>query len=180
MLLVDGQMMHWRNCLVYCNLDRWQDAVGLNRWRREWPGDISHADRDHITPFSPGALHVPPPSSGCFFDWRITTDCREGGGSGCLKASLATLYWRFRASRNSCSIMERFPVAGSVFFCYHGRHAQTLCTLGAYCRKEEKTQLLNPRSAILRNLNFHPREVVSRYRDSQPQVCENHSYMFYL
>ena len=29
-------------------------------------------------------------------------------------------------------------------------------------------------------LNFHPLEVVSRYRDSQLQVAENHSYLFNL
>ena len=31
-------------------------------------------------------------------------------------------------------------------------------------------------SAILDNLNFHPLEVVARYRDPQLQVDENYSY----
>ena len=29
-------------------------------------------------------------------------------------------------------------------------------------------------------LNFQPLEVVSRYRDPQPQVVENHSYFVYF
>ena len=34
--------------------------------------------------------------------------------------------------------------------------------------------------ARLCNLNFHPLEVVSRYRDPQLQVGENYSYLFSL
>ena len=34
---------------------------------------------------------------------------------------------------------------------------------------------INIGSAILNNLNFHPLEVVSRYRDPQLQVGENYS-----
>ena len=30
------------------------------------------------------------------------------------------------------------------------------------------------------DLNFQPLEVVSRYRDPQPQVVENYSYLFIL
>ena len=36
----------------------------------------------------------------------------------------------------------------------------------------------NPQSAKLNHLNFHPLEVVSRYRDPQLQVGENYSYLF--
>ena len=36
----------------------------------------------------------------------------------------------------------------------------------------------NPDPAKLFYLNFQPLEVVSRYRDPQPQVVENHSYLF--
>ena len=34
--------------------------------------------------------------------------------------------------------------------------------------------------AKLSDLNFQPLEVVSRYRDSQPQVVENYSYVTHL
>ena len=40
--------------------------------------------------------------------------------------------------------------------------------------------LLNPYPAKLLYLNFHPLEVVSRYRDPQLQVAENYSYLFNL
>ena len=39
---------------------------------------------------------------------------------------------------------------------------------------------LNPHPPKLNNLNFQPLEVVSRYRDPQPQVVENYSYLFNL
>ena len=39
---------------------------------------------------------------------------------------------------------------------------------------------VDPYHAKLINLNFHPLEVVSRYRDPQLQVAENYSYMFNL
>ena len=39
---------------------------------------------------------------------------------------------------------------------------------------------LNPLPAKLVYLNFRPLEVVSRYRDSQLQVAENHSYLLNL
>ena len=35
--------------------------------------------------------------------------------------------------------------------------------------------LLNPLTAKLFNLNFHPLEIVSRWRDPQLQVSENYS-----
>ena len=38
----------------------------------------------------------------------------------------------------------------------------------------------NPCHAKLIYLNFHPLEVVSRYRDPQLQVGENYSYLFNL
>ena len=37
-----------------------------------------------------------------------------------------------------------------------------------------------PYPAKLIYLNFQPLEVVSRYRDTQPQVVENYSYLFNL
>ena len=37
---------------------------------------------------------------------------------------------------------------------------------------------INHSTAKLQNLNFHPLEVVSRYRDPQLQVGENYSYLF--
>ena len=39
---------------------------------------------------------------------------------------------------------------------------------------------LNPHPARLIYLNFEPLEVVSRYRDPQPPVVENYSYLFNL
>ena len=39
---------------------------------------------------------------------------------------------------------------------------------------------VNPCPAKLIYLDFHPLEVVSRYRDPQPQVVENYSYLFNL
>ena len=33
---------------------------------------------------------------------------------------------------------------------------------------------------MVRNLNFHPLEVASRYRDPQLQVAENYLYLFNL
>ena len=40
--------------------------------------------------------------------------------------------------------------------------------------------VINPYPAELIYLNFQTLEVVSRYRDPQPQVIENYSYLFYL
>ena len=40
--------------------------------------------------------------------------------------------------------------------------------------------IINPSSAKLNNLNFHPLEVVCRYRDPQLQVGENYWYLFSL
>ena len=37
--------------------------------------------------------------------------------------------------------------------------------------------LINLNTTNLNNLNFHPHEVVSRYRDPQLQVGENYSYL---
>ena len=37
-----------------------------------------------------------------------------------------------------------------------------------------------PYTAKLVYLNFHTLEVVSRYRDPQPQAAENYSYLFNL
>ena len=39
---------------------------------------------------------------------------------------------------------------------------------------------INPYPAKLVYLNFQPLEVVSRYRDPQPQVVENYSYLINL
>ena len=39
---------------------------------------------------------------------------------------------------------------------------------------------INPLTAMIFNLNCHPHEVVSRYRDPQLQVGENYSYLFNL
>ena len=51
------------------------------------------------------------------------------------------------------------------------------CTI---CDKLQNTYLFNPLTAKLACLNFHPLEVVGRYRDPQLQVGENHSYLFNL
>ena len=39
---------------------------------------------------------------------------------------------------------------------------------------------LNPYPANVIYFNFQPLEVVSRYRDSQPQVIENYSYICFI
>ena len=46
--------------------------------------------------------------------------------------------------------------------------------------KSAKLILINPYPAKLGHFNFHPLEVVSRYRDPQLQVGENYSYLFSL
>ena len=43
-----------------------------------------------------------------------------------------------------------------------------------------KITTLNPYPAKITYLNFQPLEVVSRYRDPQPQVIENYSHLFNL
>ena len=52
------------------------------------------------------------------------------------------------------------------------------------CGKKGETELplipFNPYPAELIYLNRQPLEVVSHYRDSQPQVVENYSYLFNL
>ena len=40
--------------------------------------------------------------------------------------------------------------------------------------------VINPYPAEIIYLNFQPLEVVSRYRDPQPQVVENYSYLLNL
>ena len=40
------------------------------------------------------------------------------------------------------------------------------------------SEMFNPLPAKLIYLNFQPLEVVSRYRDPQPQVVEKYSYLF--
>ena len=54
--------------------------------------------------------------------------------------------------------------------------ALLLWTHGTACRSVLDPHS-NPQSAKLNNLNFHPLEVVSRYRDTQLQVDENYSYV---
>ena len=39
---------------------------------------------------------------------------------------------------------------------------------------------VNPYPAKLIDLNFQPFEIVSRYRDPQPKLVENYSYLFKL
>ena len=41
-------------------------------------------------------------------------------------------------------------------------------------------QMVNPCTAKFNILNFQLLKVVSRYRDPQPEVVENFSYLFYL
>ena len=46
--------------------------------------------------------------------------------------------------------------------------------------KKHTFDTLNPYPANLIYFNFQPLEVVSRYRDPQPQVVENYSHLFKL
>ena len=48
--------------------------------------------------------------------------------------------------------------------------------ISQYC-KVWAYQLFNPLTAKLFNLNFHPLEVVTRWRDPQLQASENYSYL---
>ena len=43
-----------------------------------------------------------------------------------------------------------------------------------------KDSIINPLHAELSDVNFHPLEVVFRYRDPQLQVAENYSYLSHL
>ena len=47
--------------------------------------------------------------------------------------------------------------------------------MGNYHSKQERSPCVNPLLAKLSYLNFHPLEVVSRYRDPQLQVGENYA-----
>ena len=42
------------------------------------------------------------------------------------------------------------------------------------------TTMIDPYPAKLMHFNFQPLEVLSRYRDPQPQVIENYKYFFNL
>ena len=55
-----------------------------------------------------------------------------------------------------------------------------LCTRGFLGALNYKLLNSNPQSATLYNLNFHPLEVVSRYREPQLQVGENYRFLFNL
>ena len=48
------------------------------------------------------------------------------------------------------------------------------------CPLRDVLSLFNPLNAEIKNLNFHPLEAVSRYRDPQLQVAENYLYLFNL
>ena len=47
-------------------------------------------------------------------------------------------------------------------------------------KQAKKQKATTSRNMSKYNLNFHPLEVVSRYRDPQLQVAENYSYLFNL
>ena len=44
----------------------------------------------------------------------------------------------------------------------------------------QKIKIINFLSFNFNNVNFHPHEVVSRYRDPQLQVGENYSYLQFM
>ena len=61
-------------------------------------------------------------------------------------------------------------------------HVKCLCSMCFNCVQQQVMMrsislpyIFNPLTAKLFNLNFHPFEVVSRWRDPQLQVCENYS-----
>ena len=63
-----------------------------------------------------------------------------------------------------------------IVFCYNGNFVQPKENiLMFYFTMCNKPRALNPSTAKLCNLNFHPLEVVSRWRDPQLQVSENYS-----
>ena len=53
-------------------------------------------------------------------------------------------------------------------------------TIHFFGDKTQPVSIINPKSDKLNNLNFHPLEVVSRYRDPQLQVDENDPFLFNL
>ena len=59
----------------------------------------------------------------------------------------------------------------------HGRRFLPItCTADIYrCHSGFRVHIINPLTAKLFNLNFHPLEIVSRWRDPQLQVSENYS-----
>ena len=64
--------------------------------------------------------------------------------------------------------------------CKNGTLSKAFCPLYMYKVNDDGDQLIsyllkscNPLTAKLFNLNFHPLEVVSRWRDPQLQVSEN-------
>ena len=56
----------------------------------------------------------------------------------------------------------------------------TYLLMGTWPQVTKGILIFNPDPAKLIYLNFHALEVVSRYRDLQPQVLENYSYLFNL
>ena len=55
-------------------------------------------------------------------------------------------------------------------------YVNTHMTLQAFCHTDNiMSACINPLTAKLFNLNFHPLEVVSRWRDPQLQVSEKYS-----
>ena len=49
-----------------------------------------------------------------------------------------------------------------------------------FSHREDYRYYIHPNKQETNNLNFHPLEVVSRYRDPQPQVGENYSHSKHL
>ena len=94
-------------------------------------------------------------------------------------------------SYQSCDSCEHF------IMCSNGQLTKVDCAGGTVWNDNAKTcdwtsdtcsesgknnyvSLVNPCPAKLNNLNFHPLEVVYRYRDPQLQVAKNYSYLFHL
>ena len=54
------------------------------------------------------------------------------------------------------------------------------CYIYRFPLHDGQLTIINPYAAKVIYLNFQPLEAVSRYRDPQPQVVENYSYLFNL
>ena len=104
--------------------------------------------------------------------------------------SLPVIYVKLSSTRNSfvlSSIIKarnNLPVVfGSVISFYH--FISCIVNMNNKCdishlilyRFNISRASVNPLTAKLFNLNFHPLEVVSRWRDPQLQVSENYSYL---
>ena len=91
--------------------------------------------------------------------------------------------------KKTCKAVIISLLRAQIRYCYKHVHLFRKIMRGIYCENygdfvarygadlRSYYADLNPKSTELNNLNFHPLEVVSRYRDPQLQVGENYSHL---